>query len=98
MGAIIMTNLVIETDYEMACRIFTKEDILSRIVIDEETGCWLWQGTINHKGYGQLSRAGRTMMAHKISYFLFVGTYNSSRRELHHKCTTKKCANYNHLE
>ena len=33
-----------------------------------ETACWIWNGTINNKGYGRVQIAGRAQYAHRSMY------------------------------
>lgn len=51
----------------------TKDYILSRVVIDNNTGCWNWVGSMGTDGYGKAKRAGKTFRAHRLSYEFFSG-------------------------
>jgi hypothetical protein len=66
--------------------------------VDEETGCWLWTGTISaQNGYGHVKRRGTTRGAH-------VAVYEEHRGEvpdglhLDHLCRVRHCVNPDHLE
>lgn len=63
----------------------------------EENGCWTWLGYINPKGYGQLTRKGKTYKAHRYIYEQLKGTI-STRLHLHHTCETKSCVNPWHVQ
>lgn len=67
-------------------------------VVDEATGCWVWQGGDDHgKGYGRIHRYGRTMPAHRYFYELAKGPIPDGL-ELDHLCRNVKCVNPDHLE
>lgn len=62
-----------------------------------ESGCWLWTGTVNNKGYGRISvGGGRTEYAHRIAYIEFKGGIPEGL-EVCHKCDTPGCCNPDHL-
>lgn len=62
-----------------------------------ESGCWLWTGTTNNKGYGRISvGGGRTQYAHRIAYIEFKGEIPDGF-EVCHKCDTPACCNPEHL-
>lgn len=73
------------------------EELTKRIVIDEETGCWLWQGWKSGNGYGQLKRDGKKHMAHRFFYELFKGLIPDGH-VLDHLCKRRACVNPDHLE
>lgn len=63
-------------------------------------GCWLWIGSGNQYGYGQLSvggRNGKRRPAHRLSYELFVGPIPNGLT-LDHLCGIPGCVNPEHLE
>ncbi len=74
------------------------ERILANYVVDE-TGCWIWKGQLNNKGYGLIwSRdAGQKIAAHRVAYELLVGPIPAGL-ELDHTCETPACVNPAHLE
>jgi hypothetical protein len=60
-------------------------------------GCWLWQGSKNKQGYGQMWLAGRHMGAHRAAYILFVGPIPEGLF-IDHLCGVPACVNPRHLE
>jgi hypothetical protein len=67
---------------------------------DLTTDCWIWEGTIDGNGYGQLQTVWAREMgkfAHRISYRLFVGDIPEGKL-IRHKCDTRRCVNPEHLE
>jgi hypothetical protein len=59
--------------------------------------CWLWQGTIDHYGYGTLSIRGHPYKAHRLSYLLAHRTLPGDKFVLH-SCDVRHCVNPAHLE
>lgn len=62
-----------------------------------ENGCLEWQGWVSKDGYGHFWWNGRTHMAHRAAYQLFVGEI-PYRWELDHICRYTKCVEIQHLE
>jgi len=60
-------------------------------------GCWLWTGSLQSKGYGQISFAGKWKLAHRV-VFEACGIPIPSGLSLDHLCRTPKCVNPAHLE
>ena len=63
---------------------------------EPNTGCWLWLGPADKKGYGRISRVTYGVgAAHRYSLTAKAG----SRAELHalHKCDQPSCVNPDHL-
>ncbi len=57
------------------------------------SGCWLWTGHLNRKGYGVL----RQQSAHRAAYELFVGPIPAGL-QIDHLCRVRCCVNYQHME
>lgn len=76
--------------------------ILAAVVIDEN-GCWIWQGRISNRGYGQLMCRPRpkekqvNASAHRLSYETFVGPIPAGL-QIDHLCFVTTCVNPEHLE
>lgn len=70
---------------------------LDNYVPEPNSGCWLWLGKSNSKGYGRLSdRIFGTEWAHRAFYEQHVGPIPSGL-ELRHACDTPLCVNPDHL-
>lgn len=65
--------------------------------VDEACGCWEWLGTTNDRGYGIASVDRRNIGAHRLIYWLFVGTITKGLT-LDHLCVNPSCVNPEHLE
>jgi len=68
-----------------------------KYVPDPNSGCWLWIGSLNQAGYGQLQVNGRKELAHRFSVNEFQGKQIGSNT-VDHLCKNKICVNPNHLE
>jgi len=76
------------------------ERIMRRVAI-VESGCWIWQGGTDRKGYGMM-RAGaadgfRHGYTHRLSYETFVGPIPDGL-VIDHLCRVPPCCNPAHLE
>lgn len=58
--------------------------------------CWLWTGSLNEHGYGQVRMPPTVWKAHRVSYALFVGAIPAGLFVCHH-CDTPACVNPDHL-
>jgi hypothetical protein len=65
---------------------------LSRYVVDQSTGCWLWTGATTDEGYGKIEARA----AHRYFYLSLVGPIPEGMI-LCHKCDTPPCVNPDHL-
>lgn len=74
----------------------TPEKLKAKIRKDK-SGCWIWQGHIDQKGYGQTSYRGKHDRAHRVFYIMFKGEIPKGK-ELDHLCRKPACVNPDHLE
>lgn len=67
-----------------------------------ETGCWVWLGQLDHKGYGRLTirvdGKPQAMLAHRVAYQLFHGIILPDDLTLDHRCLQRRCIHPNHLQ
>jgi len=69
---------------------------------EPNSGCWLWMGTVDSKGYGNMrvgnTKTGRGLVrTHRFSYELHKGPIPNDLC-LDHLCRVRSCCNPNHLE
>ncbi|WP_084340476.1 HNH endonuclease signature motif containing protein [Ectopseudomonas oleovorans] len=64
----------------------------------DDSGCWLWTGHIDHKGYGVFGVTSKQLWkAHRYSYARHVGPIPEGM-QLDHLCRVRHCVNPKHLE
>ena len=60
------------------------------------SGCWLWEGMVQNKGYGLIRAAHGPMLAHRLSWEIANGPIPSGLFVLH-RCDVPCCINPAHL-
>ncbi len=66
---------------------------------DEQTGCIIYTGFIDIRGYGKAEWEGVQYSAHVLAWMLVNnGSTVPDGKTVRHKCTTKACFNIDHLE
>jgi len=60
------------------------------------SGCWIWLGEVDRKGYGRMQVDGRRIGSHRFSYEAFVGHVPSGMLVCH-RCDVPACVNPAHL-
>lgn len=74
----------------------TIDRFTEKYIVDEETGCWNWVGTISNKGYGTFHVNHKEIKAHRFSYEYFIGPLDI-KLMICHNCHNRKCCNPEHL-
>lgn len=88
-------------EYDRTNRLVPIEQrFFKKVSVNEETGCWEWNGSRNSFGHGSLYRGGiterRLLMAHRVSWELHHGEIPEGMCVLH-RCDVPYCVNPNHL-
>lgn len=68
------------------------------IRIDPITGCWLWTGSLNEKGYAKVAVGRKRRRAHIVMFELWTGASLAPGIELDHLCARRQCVNPRHLD
>lgn len=66
-------------------------------LVDEKTGCWVWQRAKNHRGYGLCYDGEKMLAAHRHFYMIHKG-HIPDGMQLDHLCRNRACVNPDHLE
>lgn len=69
---------------------------LRKVRVDPETGCWLWQASVNGKGYGRFKFNGENMGAHRFARQAFRGAFRGGIQG-NHRCRVPHCVNPDHI-
>ena len=67
-----------------------------RSTYDPASGCLLWSGKINNKGYGLMSANNRQQLVHRLAYEAMHGMVVPGLNVLH-RCDTPRCWEPEHL-
>jgi hypothetical protein len=73
------------------------EHFISFVYPEPNSGCWLWDGAANEKGYGLYRYRGRLNKAHRVSHELFKDPTLPQETCVLHRCDVPACVNPEHL-
>ena len=65
-------------------------------MVEKTSTCWLWTGSCDTAGYGQVRRNKRTFKSHRYAWELVHGQIPKDGFLLH-SCNVKQCVNPSHL-
>jgi len=74
-----------------------KSKLLSRVTLDKDTGCWIWNETSNFK-YGRFTFNNVHYLTHRAAFLIFKGEIPPSYHVDHFYCNNHYCCNPGHLE
>lgn len=73
------------------------ERLASWTILDPDTGCLLWTGTVKVNGYGEIDIAGTTYRTHRVAWELVNGPIPETMT-VDHLCNHPLCLNVRHME
>lgn len=73
------------------------ERMQNKIMPEPMSGCWIWLGARQSKGYGIVHFKGENCLAHRTVYSILIGKI-VRKFELDHLCRNRSCVNPQHLE
>ncbi len=74
-----------------------KDRLLSKIIVKQSSGCWVYTGAKHNQGYGLISIGNNMKLAHRVSYEAFVSKIPNGLT-IDHLCKNRRCINPEHLE
>jgi hypothetical protein len=74
-----------------------EQRIETQIAYCPATGCWLWSGLQNRKGYGVIKDKDKTVYVHRFTFERAKGKIPDGL-EIDHLCRVRACCNPDHLE
>lgn len=75
----------------------TEQTFWSRVDKRERRDCWLWQGGLTAKRYGQFSVRGRPMLAHRVAWIIHHRIAVPAGKRIIQTCWNRLCCNPAHL-
>lgn len=75
------------------------EELQDKVMPEPMSGCWIWIGSIDGNGYGQIQTRNRRYprAAHRYTYQTLMGEIPHGL-QIDHLCRNRQCVNPAHLE
>lgn len=75
----------------------TPQERLLGLSSDVASGCRIWNGAKNNRGYGVMYFEGKAHLAHRVAFYLKNGRWPAVEKVTDHSCDVKACVNPDHL-
>ena len=66
--------------------------------VETTDNCWLWKGSTDFGGYGQIRVDKKLIQAHRLSFIFHKGIVPTEKEVIMHLCDNPPCTNPKHLE
>lgn len=73
------------------------DKIARKIECVSESGCWIWMGSVNREGYGNIFINGQHTTVHRVVYAYLRGPI-PPRKHCDHLCRVTCCVNPDHID
>lgn len=73
--------------------------LAGKLLVDDETGCWIWCGAQTKDGYGSvhIKHKGRWRKVTAQRYFFLLYRYDPDSLDVSHNCHRRLCCNPKHM-
>lgn len=71
--------------------------MISKTAVNAVSGCHVWIGAKNSRGYGVIWFEGSLELAHRVAFFLSNQRWPAKELVIDHVCENKQCVNSRHL-
>lgn len=84
----------------MTLNLADRAALVKKRLVENEDGCWVWQGCRTSDGYGKITIAGEPHYAHRIMLAAYLGRElpHFLTLQTDHRCRERACCNPDHLE